>query len=196
MDSNTHLFLPPEKIDIQEDLSQLIISYRWMKPIFYFLLILSLFFISCPFIFNTWIIDIAAMEYDDKIILIVFYILAIIVGTVIVYFTLCGFFNKTIILVNRQFILVKDKPLPLTRTRKISRDVITQLYVKQNIVTDQHGKTIFYCLNVVTSERKDIALTPGFDTPQEAQYIERKIERYLGIENQKVEGEYHNSPLP
>jgi len=67
---------------------------------------------------------------------------------------------------------------------------VHQLYTIQHVQSTKNGKNITYRVQAITTENKSIPLVRNLDTAQQAQFIERKIENYFGIENQAVEGEY------
>lgn len=191
MESNAPLLPIPENLDVYEGLSQLTISFKWFKPVYYFTLLFSI--VWCGFLLFWYSMAFGALfsgENEGIWIMLLFPLLHVAVGVYLAYYTLCGFLNKTFIEVNSHSLTVRYEPLPWFGARHLMRASVKQLYTIQHVQSSKNGRTITYRVQAITTENKSITLVRDLDTAQHAQFIERKIEQYLGIENQAVEGEY------
>lgn len=190
MDLQTPLLAIPANFTVQEGLSQLRISYRWMKPMYYFTLVFSIAWWT--FLIFWYQNALSGFGSDGKIdwLPIIFPIAHIAAGIYIVYLTVSGFLNQTIIEATHTTLMVQHTPISLKAALKIARPQIKQLYVIQYEQNSKGGKTITYQVHAMTAAHKSVKLVSNLETAHEAKYIERKIENFLGIETQKVEGEY------
>ncbi len=126
----------------------------------------------------------------------------------IVFFTICLFVwysiiaflvNKTDITVCNSIITVKEYPLslPFSENKNINAFHIKQVYVAKKENTVRRGirsrPTTFYNyeIMIISNTNESTVLFESIFTPEDAIFIEKKIERYLGIKNSRVEGEYN-----
>ena len=91
-------------------------------------------------------------------------------------------FNKTHIYVSKDAIQIRHKPFPWFGNKRIPVIVIKQVFCEEVVARHNNGgHSITY--DVIAQRRKydDIKLVSGLDILEQAQYIEREIESYLGI---------------
>lgn len=124
--------------------------------------------------------------------LLIFYLFPLIhvaVGIGLLYYSLCGFVNKTTISVDWENLRIKHHPLPWRGNRTIPRSDVKQLYVKRQESRTRNGTSITYDINLITQSGRDIKLVKGLPADEQARFIEREVEKYLHIENVPVRGE-------
>jgi hypothetical protein len=102
-----------------------------------------------------------------------------IVGLWMLYKAICGFFNTTVITINKSTISIHFKPLPWFGAKTIKRDDIVQFNVIEKDYSDAVLNHVAYQLQVVVKNSDPIFLLKNLDTPEQAQFIEEKIEQFL-----------------
>lgn len=190
MNTNAPLLPTPENFEVYEGLSQLVISYRWMKPIYYFTLAFSIAWWSFLIFWYSAALSDLAEGGEGSWMAVIFPIGHVAAGVYIAYLTVCGFLNKTSIEVTHSALEVRHTPLPWPGAKKLQRTQIKQLYTVQHAQSGRGGTTLTYQVLAITADNKSVTLLQGFETAQHGQFIEQKIEKFLGIENQRVAGEY------
>ena len=112
------------------------------------------------------------------------------IGLGVLYFTIATWLNKTQIYVSKNSIEVKHKPVPWFGNKRIKADNIEQFFVEEKLKGSSNGnRRYLYNVLGLTSENVQVKLISGLEFRDQARYIERTIEDYLGIENVKIEGE-------
>lgn len=112
------------------------------------------------------------------------------VGIGITYYVLCGWFNRTCITVGRGKVSVRHGPLPWFGNLEMEASALKQLYAKERITSSRNGTTVRYDLNALTSDGRSIKFVGGMENSDQAVYIEQEIEKFLGIKDGQVKGEY------
>ena len=112
------------------------------------------------------------------------------IGLGVLYFTIATWLNKTQIYVSKNSIEVKHKPVPWFGNKRIKADNIEQFFVEEKLKGSSNGNRRYsYSVLGLTSENVQVKLISGLEFQDQARYIEKTIEDYLGIENVKIEGE-------
>jgi hypothetical protein len=129
------------------------------------------------------------------------------------YLSLAQLTNQTTITLSFDELAVRHGPLPWPGRRELFRGDVQQLYVMQeHIFNSKSGRSysyivrlqeLFYyllaqnttdsylysvCLRV--AHQRDLLLVAGLPTAEEAKLIEQKIEEYLKLKDQPVQGEW------
>ncbi|MFN8441380.1 MAG: hypothetical protein U0175_11445 [Caldilineaceae bacterium] len=107
----------------------------------------------------------------------------------ILYYSLLVLFDEEIIRINAEGVRVFYRPLPY-RGKWIRTQEIEQLYTvsyeraQLSSLQSRHKKyETVYGVRVKTSQGKEMPLVGGIATPEEASYVERVIEKSLGIQD-------------
>ena len=128
---------------------------------------------------------------DREWLLKLFALVFIILGVSSVYLSIATFFNKTQILVSRDTIEIKHRPIPWFGNKRVEINNLKQLFVKEKYWgSSNNNPKLTYNVHGLTKEDKQFKLITGFKTSNQALYIEQEIEKYLGIENVQVSGEF------
>jgi hypothetical protein len=111
-------------------------------------------------------------------------------GIIITYYVLAGYLNKTTIRVDNENIRVKHSPLPFFfGNKKLDSSGIKQLYSKEKMGHGQNKNSItHYELRAITIDKGDVKLL-RLDSPKQALFVEKVIEKFLRIEDKSVNGE-------
>ncbi len=106
---------------------------------------------------------------------------------------LYGLLNQTMIRVGSGSLRTAHAPLPWPGKHFDAHD-LEQLFVSQKVSTSSgrsgRSTTITYRVEAVTRTGERVKILQGLESPEQAQFIEQEIERYLRIEDTPVRGEY------
>ena len=178
-----------EKYKITEDSGDLNISYRWMACQAYFLIFFCL-------VWNGFLVTWYSIAFSTgELIMVLFPIIHVAVGVGLTYYTICLFINRTYIQVNRNEISIRFAPLPWLGAKKIDAQDITQFYVKEKKSSSKNGTNYTYQLWYKNSSGidKKFAAGPAISSSEDAQFLEQKIENFLGIQDTPVQGEFQGN---
>lgn len=105
------------------------------------------------------------------------------------YASLVSLFNRSVVQVNQSELKVTHGPLPYASSKTLDSTNIKQIYVR----LVRAGRSTSYDLYVLTRNN----LHEKFLTVRNGElglYLEQEIERFLGIEDQVVRGEWRPEP--
>jgi hypothetical protein len=121
-----------------------------------------------------------------------FPLLHVAVGLGLTYSTLCGFVNRTHIIVTGDSLRVSHGPLPWWGNRTIPADELAQLYCEERIKSGRNGQSATYYLNALLKDGRKVKLLSGLPEPDQALFIEQRVEERMGIVDVEVGGEYQS----
>lgn len=176
-----------KKLDIYEDQNRLEITLKWFSPKAYFLLFFSVAW--CGFLVFWYAMAIGG---GAPLVFTLFPLIHVAVGVYLAYYTACLFFNKTFVDINDNYLTVTHKPIPWWRGNKdIGISEIEQLYVKENKSSSKNGTSYSYELRAKMRDKSDksIIAVDGMESQQLLQ-IEDYLERFIGIVDRPVKGEF------
>ena len=174
----------PENITVEQQADGLRLSYRWFSGKFVFL---AIFCCAWDGFLVFWY-SIALTQSGD-LMMIIFPVMHVAVGVGLTYYTLAGFYNRTIVTVGRGRLSIQHRPIPWFGNRTLQAAEISQLYTEQLTTRGKNGPRISFQLSAVSQENRKIRLLTGLDSPDSARFIERQVEDWLGIKDRRVEGE-------
>lgn len=172
----------PDTVDFQIDFDALTMTFRWRSMKYLVLLFVSIawdgfsaFWLGTQSIDSLQIATIAAM-------------ISALLGLVLTYYTVAGFLNRTMIIVNLQSLTITHGPLPWRGSKHLEITRISQLYAEGS---GQGGGTLSpgYRLHAILRDNSRMRLLSGLPSPDFARFIEQSIEEYLHIEDWPVAGE-------
>ena len=176
----------PKKLEINTFDGYMQITHIWHSVETYFTLLSAV-------IFNgIWIINgysgMALLESDKPLVLKLLLLIYIAIGLGLIYFTTARWLNKTQVYVSKNTLEVKHQPIPWFGNKRLKTKDIKQIFVKEIIRKSNRGGIGSKSINVegLTSENKTFKLVTGVHYHQNAVLIEKKIEEYLGIENEEM----------
>ena len=174
----------PEGFDLLENTQGIAITYRWYQPLVWFLLFFALFW-------NGFLVGWFTAE--TPIYFKLFALIHLTVGIGLAWYILCLFMNKTEILITSQNFIIKHSPIPfpfLTYKNKHLKDYdIQQVYIRQEISQGKNSTSVDYSVNVLSPQGATSKIL-SFSEYERAIFVKRKIEQYMNIEPQLIEGEY------
>jgi hypothetical protein len=174
----------PDDYTLATEGADLVLVRRWFNWKFMFLL---LFCVAWDSFLVFWYVN--ALKHNGPWLMVVFPIAHVAVGVGLTYFTVAGFVNRTRVTVNQLELRVKHYPLPWPGNRTLQRQEIDQLFCEEKLNNSRNGSSYTYGVSVVMPGGKRIKLVSGLDTPEDALFLEQKIEGYLGITDRPVAGE-------
>lgn len=112
-----------------------------------------------------------------------------VVGFVVGYLALRGLLNRIELRVTRGALVIEHKPLPWPSPPPLARADIEQLYVRLDHSLRVNNRPVDrYELRLRETSGKERKLLI-VDAPEQAQYLEREIERAFAIEDRRVASE-------
>ena len=160
------------------------IVHVWMRPIFIFLVFFCIMW--CGFLVLWFSM---AMSTDAPLFVLLFPLIHVAVGVALIYFTVAGFVNRTVIDVSGQAVNIRHTPLPWPGAKSIPSHTLDQLYVVQQIRHGSRGRHIYYDLRAVDKQGRQVDVLKHLAQPEQALYLEQAIENRLGIEDRHVPGQ-------
>lgn len=172
--------MKPKKIKIIKVGSELIIEYKWLKLIAFFL-------VFCCIIWDGFLIilyNIISVGIENNS-FILFLITHLVVALLLTYYTLALFINKTTIRVNRNSIEIKHSPLPWFRHKNRQIQNVEQIFIEKKKRASKNGAYHTYALTVSQKgSQNPIQLVDSLYSSlikkvEDAQFIKKEIEQVL-----------------
>ncbi len=177
-----------KKLRFYEDQDVMAIEFKWFSPVAYFYLFFTI-------IWNVFLLFwySLALGGGAPIVFVLFPLIHVAVGLYLIYFTTCQFINKTNIEIDDDYLTIRHSPIPWwQRNVEIPTSQINQLYVKEDKSQNKDGVTSYsYSLRAKLNDNtdKEILSVTGVENTQMLE-IEAQLERFIGIIDQPVKGEY------
>lgn len=174
----------PEGFQVEESSQGMTITYRWYKPMVWFLIFFALIWNG---FLTVW------MSADTPLFFKMFASIHVAVGIGLVWYIACMFLNTTTITITRHEITITHAPIPFpinSKNMQLSRFDIAQVYVAQVSTTNKGNTTYSFELRAISSKNTSKKLSVDCETYEKAIFYKRKIEQVMRIEPQPVEGEY------
>ena len=176
------IVLNPEGFDLQENTQGIAITYRWFESVAWFLVVFAIFWNGFLVI---W------FNLPTPIHFKLFALIHLTVGIGIGWYVLCLFMNKTEILITSQDFISRHSPIPFPtyKNKHLKHYEIKQVYIKQEISRGKNSTSVSYSINVLSPQGATSKIL-SFSEYERAIFVKRKIEKYMNIEPQLIEGEY------
>jgi hypothetical protein len=107
------------------------------------------------------------------------------VGLLLVYATLAGLLNRTLIQVTSEFLTVRQGPVPWWGNRSMRIDDLERLYCARNKDPETQGWTYVYGVHARTKAARKVDLVTELERA-EALFIKQELERWLHIDENGV----------
>jgi hypothetical protein len=105
------------------------------------------------------------------------------------YGGVAGILNSTRILVSAEKLAIRHGPLPWLGNQELAAANLRQLYVKEKASRSNNSTSVHFELHALGHSGGDKKLLGGIQSSEQALFIERSVEKYLGIEDMDVRGE-------
>jgi hypothetical protein len=160
----------------------LVIVRRWYNLGAWFLLvfaaiwlgILSRWYLNGPATLTTYLFPLAHLA----------------AGLGILYVAIAGFTNRTTIAVRGEQLSVRHGPLPWWGNKDVAVGDLAQLYTEEQVTESKGGPTRTYHLGAVLRDGGRVRLVANLEQPEQALWLEQRLEEHLGIADVPVLGEY------
>jgi hypothetical protein len=178
--------LGPSSVTVSDSPGTRIIQWRWFSARTILLTFFALFWDAFLALWY-WIVFAGHAPWYAF----VFPILHALVGVIVTYTALCGYFNSTKITLTRSELFVQHGPLPYGRGCRVSPRDIKQLYCDQTSGRNGQNPTtgLWVSLNAYMVDGTIVPLIKQCSPPR-AKIVENKLEEKLNIRPQHVTGEY------
>lgn len=174
----------PGRFTIDRANQTLAISWRWFSPAAVFLLFFAIFWNGFLIVWHTIALTQGAWFMS------VFGLLHTGVGVFLAYFVAAKFLNRTTVFASKEWLQVRIGPLPWPGRQDLRHEGIRQLFCKEKIKRGKNGTTQTYQVEAVLDGNLRKTLVKGLDNAEQAIFVEQQLEKYLGIGDVPVEGEY------
>ncbi len=192
--------LSNDKFKYEEIGNDIIITYKWFKPV-------ALFLVFFCIAWNAFLIVWYSMAFSFETgtpmdwLMIIFPIGHVAVGVGLTYYTLCLFINSTTITASPGNLEINSGPIPWWKgNQSIPTSEIDQLFVKEIIRSGENGTSKTYRLQAKLNTGKAVTLWSEYKMTDahDLRELEKVIEDKLGIADEAVSGEYesHTKPKP
>lgn len=175
----------PNGYSVAMEGADLVIIRRWFSWKYLFLLAFCVFWDAFLVVWYT-----IAFTHNGPLIMKLFPMMHVAVGVGLTYYTVAGFLNKTRITLNTAEMRIRHYPLPWFGSKILPRQEINQLFCEEKMSRNRNnGMSYSYSLSAVMSGGKRLKLISGLDNPEDALFLEQRIESHLGIADKPVAGE-------
>jgi hypothetical protein len=174
----------PDHITMEQKPEGITFTYRWFSPTYIFLAFFCLVWDGFLLFWYS-----VAFAQNAPWIMFAFPVLHIATGIGITYYTLAGFYNRTVITVGMGKISIQHTPLPWPGNRTIASEDLIQLYSEQRFIQSNNSTRTTFQLSAISRENRKIKLLSDLNSPDEVRFLEHKIEEQLGMKDRPVEGE-------
>lgn len=177
--------LMPMGVTVEADGNGLLIKRKWLSCIGYaliaFALIWNLVLFACT-------ATLLGGINSPTLIFITPFLLG---GIIAIYVGLAYSLNTTTIRVDREAITVEHKPiLFLNASSRVGLGDVQQLSTRKHMVRGARSTSVMYQVWAISVDGKETKVIDRLEQPEAALFIEKEIERYLGIHNRPIDGEY------
>ncbi len=174
----------PSNYTVANEGADLVITRRWMNWKYVMMLVFCVFWDGFLVFWYS-----IAFSQGGPLAMKLFPVLHVAVGVFLTYSTLAGFLNRTKITLNTGELRIKHYPLPWPGNKVVPRPEIEQLFCEEIMHSNKNGTSYTYNLQAVKTGGGRLKLVSGMDKPEDALFLEQKIEGFLGITDRPVAGE-------
>ncbi len=185
------IFMPAD-FDVLRLRNELDIEFKWRRSLNGFLTFFTLVWNSILFIIASTIILSGSWG------MLLFLGLHGSVGIGLLYHTVTTLFNRTNVLVDRDYLRIEHRPLPLPfyPNKAIPIQDIKQVFVERYTAGKTNDVPVYsFALRLIQRNGKRLRLVQGLKHAEQAQYLEQEIEYFLQIDDKKVLGEWEGHVL-
>ncbi|MBI5548477.1 MAG: hypothetical protein HY901_31735 [Deltaproteobacteria bacterium] len=176
----------PKRFKVEQQGSTLSIEWRWFTLAAIFLIFFCCFWDG--FLVLWYGLSFSSGEAPAMMLL--FPLIHVAIGAGLSWYTLALLINRTRLEVGSGMLRVRHSPLPWPGNRELSATSIEQLYCVEVVHRGKNGTSYTYDLMaVLRTGTKPLKLIGRLEKPEQALFLEQRIESFLGIEDRPVSGE-------
>ena len=176
----------PKRFTVEQQGSTLSIEWRWFTLTAIFLIFFCCFWDG----FLVLWYGIALSSGEAPLMALLFPLIHVTVGAGLSWYTLALLLNHTRLEVGSGMLRVRHAPLPWPGNRELPATSIEQLYCVEVVHRGKNGTS--YTYNLMAALRaggKPLKLIGRMERPEQALFLEQRIESFLGMEDRPVPGE-------
>lgn len=113
------------------------------------------------------------------------------VGLLLVYGTLAGLLNRTVIKATSELITVRTGPLPWWGNQRLAVGDIERLFWHKQTASPEGGESSFWSVSAETNGADNAELVSDIDELVQAQFITQELERWLKTGDRGIGREMH-----
>ena len=174
----------PAKVTVTQQGGVLTINRPWFSPVYLFLVFFCVLWFGFLAFWYT-----LAFAANAPLLFFLFPLIHVAAGVAIAYTTLAGFVNHTVVAVGNGRLSVRHGPLPWRGNRTLPTAALQQLYCDDVLVRTRNGSRRTFRLHAVLRDGSKLQILSGIDDADVPLFVERQVEDWLGIEDQRVAGE-------
>jgi hypothetical protein len=171
----------PDGLTMSESGGRLRLVRRWFQAILLFPLLFCIFWDTT--LVYMYVTAATAPEVDPMAFL--FPLVHVAAGLGLTYVTLAGLLNRTIIEAGATHLVIRHTPVPWPGNRKVRAGELQQLFCEEQVM----NRSVTYRLNAVLGDGRKLTLVKSLPEANQALFLERALERHLGIPDRVVPGE-------
>jgi hypothetical protein len=172
----------PRQIQVLDQGYGLEIRRSWFTPMLFFLVFFCVFWNGFMVVWHVISLSTGMWLMSG------FGLLHTAVGMGLVYITIAGFVNQTVIRVGQGMLSVQHGPLPWFGNKTVPSHQIKQLYCKEHVQRSENSNSLTYSVEMILDHGRE-TLVKGLQECEQAIFIEQALERFLKIEDKPVSGE-------
>ena len=173
----------PRGFTVMQGERELEVTYRWFSPVHLFLLFFAV-------AWNAFLVGWHTMAFEtESFFMSLISVVHTGVGVGLAYLVVCGFVNRTIILVRNGTLSVRHTPLPWPGNTELEASSLKQLYAKEQVLQGKNGEHHRYTLFAIDESGTRRRVLKKLTSVEQAVFLEQQIERFLQIQDRVVPGE-------
>lgn len=174
----------PRGFAVSQDGADFVLTRRWFTPAAFFLLFFCVFWDGFLVVWYA-----AAAHGEAPLIFKLFPIGHVAIGAGLTYAVAAVFVNRTIIRLGTQSLSVRHGPLPWPGDKDLARAEVEQLFCEERFHRGKRGGSYSYAVSVLMRGGRREALVTRLESPEQALFIESKVEAVMGLQDRPVTGE-------
>ncbi len=191
MDKNSpaqkeEIFVIPKGIEMLKVFGELNIEMKWRHSVSFFMMFFTIFW-------NIMVLPFALIAiFTGELGMLLGISLHLLVGIGLILWALAALFNTTYIVVDEHFIRIEHRPFKLFyKEYELEVLQVQQLYVKKYQNGSTNGNPNYaFAVMIQMKNKEEFQLVKGLAKPAQALYIEQEIEKFIGIEDKPMIGEF------
>ena len=176
----------PERFKVEQQGSTLSIEWSWFTFATVFLLVFCFFWDG---FLAFWYLGAASAD-EAPVFVYLFPLIHVAVGVGLTWTALAGLLNHTRLEVERGVMRVHHGPLPWPGNRELQVGEIDQFFCDESVHRGKNSTTYTYNLHVILkSGGQRLKLIGRLEKPEQALFLEHRLETFLGIVDVPISGE-------
>ena len=172
------------KMELVRRGSDIEITWKWLSRVAAFVIAIVIvgLWVAAPFVIKE-LLKVPMLKGAEAGQFIAGSLAALIAGT---YCALAGCLNRTHVVVSRERIAIRHRPIPWLGNKEIEASNLKQLYTKEVHGSHKGTPYVTYEVHAIIPDDRRTKLVGSLESREQACFVEHEIEKYLGIEDTYV----------